>query len=242
MADNLITMTDSKKKRKRNQDWLVPVVIGIILLGAIGFLIKVMITPDSHRSKSQISTVTLFKPPPPQLKEKLPEPEIQKEAPKQNIEQVIETPQNTPQDSAQQDDAPIGLDAEGSAGSDPFDLGSKKGGRDVKLGGASGTGSGSRLSQMAKYGWYTKKIQDEIRSQIKKRLDLNGGFPKGKYQTLVRIVLDTKGAIVDFRIVGPSGNDRMDSAIRETIGNVRLSEPPPEGMPPGMTIKISSQG
>jgi TonB family protein len=95
---------------------------------------------------------------------------------------------------------------------------------------------------MAKYGWYTRKIQDEIRAHVKKRLDQDGGFPKGKYQTLVKITLDPKGAIIDFRIVGPSGNERIDNAIRETIGSVRMSETPPEGMPSGMTIKISSQG
>jgi TonB family protein len=210
------------------------------------FAIKIVTTDLGPKRKNNIATISLVKPPPP-VKEKLPEPEVQKELPKQTVEQVVESPQDSPRDNSPQDNTPpgadLGVEGEGGAGSDGFGLvGKGKGGRSLIGGGGSGTGSGSRLSLMAKYGWYTRKIQDEIRAHVKKRLDQDGGFPKGKYQTLVKITLDPKGAIIDFRIVGPSGNERIDNAIRETIGSVRMSETPPEGMPSGMTIKISSQG
>ena len=69
-------MAELKKKHKKTpyQNWLVPGVIGLVFLMAIGFLVKVMMTDDGPRRKNQISTVTLLKPPP-DVKEKPPEPE-----------------------------------------------------------------------------------------------------------------------------------------------------------------------
>jgi len=240
-----VSMVKGKKKRGCAASvWVLFGGAGVILIGIGFFIYKIVTTDVGPRRKNVIAVISLVKPPP--VKEKLPEPEVQKIPPKQSVEQVIESPQNTPQDSPPENDAPpgadLGVEGEGGAGSDGFGLVGKKGGKALIGGGAGGTGSGGRLSLMAKYGWYTKKIQDDVRSRIKQRLDKDGGFPKGKYQALVKIILDRSGAMVDFRIVGPSGSDRMDGAIREILGTVRLSEPPPEGMPTGMTIKISSQG
>jgi TonB family protein len=236
-----------KKKKRRGDNvstWVLFGCIGLVVSGIVLFVIKVVTTDIGPRRKNNITNIALLRPPPP-VKEKLPEPEIPKVQPKQSVEQVIETPQNAPQDSPQDNTpagADLGVEGEGGAGSDGFGLvGKGKGGRSI-IGGGTGVGSAGRLSLLAKYGWYTKKIQDEIRVQVKKRLDLDGGFPKGKYQTLVKITLDSKGTVIEYRIVGPSGNDRMDKAVRETVSAIRMTEAPPAGMPSGMTIKISSQG
>ncbi|NVN98834.1 MAG: TonB family protein, partial [Geobacteraceae bacterium] len=69
-----------------------------------------------------------------------------------------------------------------------------------------------------------------------------GGIPKGKLQAVVRITLDTKGKIVKYELVGTSGSRKMDDALRSTLAQIRISEPPPEGMPSGMTVRINSQG
>jgi hypothetical protein len=100
----------------------------------------------------------------------------------------------------------------------------------------------NKLSLLAKYGWYTKKVQDEIRGKGKKILEEDGGFPKGKLSTVVRLSLDVKGVVVDYRLVATSGDLRMDAAVKKSLATVRISEVPPEGMPRTMTIKISSQG
>ena len=232
-----------RKHRKSNKSAWVLLGFGVLLLGGIVFFVVKVVTTDlGPKRKNSIAIISLLKPPPP-VKEKLPEPELPKEQPKQTVEQAIETPQDSPQDTTPQDTTPpgadLGVEGEGGAGSDGFGLVGKKGGRSI-IGGGSGGGG---LSLMAKYGWYSKKIQDDIRNQIKKRLDRDGGFPKGKYQTVVKIALDPKGSVIDFRIVTPSGNDRMDNAIRETLGQFRISEPPPEGMPrKGINIRIASQG
>jgi protein TonB len=240
-------MTDPKKKKKKTlyQIWLVPGVIGIVFLAGIGFLVKVVLTDVGPRRKDQISTVTLLKPPPPEVKEKLPEPEVPKEAPKQTIETPVEAPQpqDQPQDQSQ-DNTPagsdLGVDGEGGAGSDGFGLVGKKGGRAITLGG--GGGGMNRLNLLAKFGRYVQKVQEEIRAQVNRQMEQDGGIPKGKYQTLVKITLNSKGSVVTYKIINSSGQQKIDKAVREALAAIRISESPPEGMPTGMTIKIASQG
>ena len=208
-------------------------VIALLLTGIV-FLVKVFLAPDSVRRKNQVAVTLLKPPPPPEQKEKPPEPEQPKEQPKENIIAPNETQQ---QNQDQNDDSPppgadLGVDAEGGAGGDGFGLVGKKGGRAITLGGGGGGGGGSRLSLLAKYGWYTSKIQDEIKQLMRKRLDQNGGMPKGKYQATVHIVLDSQGAVLKYRIVGTSGNDKIDDAIKLSLPGMRVSQPPPGGNAP----------
>jgi TonB family protein len=237
-------MADHKKKHKKApyQNWLVPGVIGLFFLVVIGFVIKVVFTDVHPRSKEEIRTVTLLKPPP-EMKEKPPEPEVPKEVPKQEVIEDIPQEQDSPQNDQPQDDTPagsdLGVEGEGGAGGDAFGLVGKGGkGRDITLGG----GGSNRLSLLTKYGWYTQKIQEEIKKEVRKKLDREGGIPKGKFQAMVKIFLDARGRIVRHQIVGSSGNSKMDEAVEATLGGMRIDEPPPSGMPSGMTIRISSQG
>jgi outer membrane biosynthesis protein TonB len=239
-------MTKNKKNKKSSvQTWLVPGMVVLVLLSGIGFVLKIVLSDDGPGKKASFSTVTLIKPPP-EVKEKPPEPEIQKEAPKESMVAPTEVAQ--PQDQAQdqsQDNTPagseLGLDSAGGAGSDGFGLVGKKGGRAITLGGG-GTSGLSRLSLLTKYGWYTQKIQEEVKAQVKKQLTQDGGIPKGKLQALIKIVLDANGKIVKYELVGTSGNSKMDEAVRTTLAQIKISEPPPAGMPAGMTVKIISQG
>jgi outer membrane biosynthesis protein TonB len=241
-------MTVKKKIKKSSyQSLLVPGIIGLVFLVAIGFLIKVVLTDSGPRQKQHISTVTLLKPPP-EVKEKPPEPEVQKEIPKETMTTPVEMAQ--PQDQAQdQQDAPpagadLGVEGDGAAGSDNFGLTAKgKGkGRDITLGGGGGGSGINKLALMSKYGWYTSKVQEEIKKQMRKQLDQEGGIPKGKFQATIRILLDSRGAIIKYQIVASSGNEKMDEALKGSLPGFRISQPPPEGMPSGMTVRIASQG
>lgn len=242
-------MQKKKTNKTSYQTWLVPGIIGLAFLVGIGFLIKVMLTDTGPRNKERISTVTLLKPPP-EVKEKPPEPEVQKEIPKETIATPIESPQpqsqaqDQPPDNAPPAGADLGVAGDGAAGDNAFGLvgkGKNYKGRDVTLGPGGGGGM-NRLALLTKYGWYTAKMQEEIKKQMHKLLDQNGGIPKGKFQTTVKILLDTKGAIVKFQIIASSGNDKMDEALKASLPGFRISQPPPEGMPSGMTVRIVSQG
>jgi len=237
----------SAKGKKKKVDIKGLLTIGVIcsvLVVAVVLLLKVMLSDSGSMKKTRISTVTLLKPPPPpEVKEKLPEPEVVKQ--EQKVETPIQTPQDAPQNDQPADNTPpgadLGVDAEGSAGSDGFGLVGKKGGRALTLGGGGG-GPVNRLSLMSKYGWYTAKIQDEVKRHMRRKLDAEGGIPKGKLQATIKIVLDPKGSIVKYQIIASSGDSRMDEALKASLAGFRISQPPPEGMPQGMTIRITSQG
>ncbi len=224
----------------------------VVLLGAAVYIVKGVLSGDSPRKKNSVTMVTLLKPPPPpQIKEKLPEPEQVREI--QKNEEVF-TPE--PQDVATQDSNPageedntpagdnLGVDAEGTSGGDAFGLVAKKGGRSLLAGGGGSGGGGGlgRLSLLSKYAGYAQIVETEIRKRVMKRLDEEGGITRGKLQAVARVSVDSNGAVVDFRIIGSSGNHKMDEAITQALGDIKISEAPPDGMPRTMDIKFTYQG
>jgi protein TonB len=251
-ASGTVPVTPAKPHPKHKaktpyQNWLVPGIVVLVLLSLIGFVVKVFLS-DSGGHKKALYQVTLIKPPPPEEKVKPPEPEPQKETPKESIQTPTEIPQ--PQAQDQPDNAPpagadLGVAGEGGAGSDGFGLvGKGKGykGRDITIGGSGGGGGMNRLALLTKYGWYTNKVQDEIKKQFKKRMEKDGGVPKGKYEITLKILLDPQGIIKKYRIVTSSGNDKLDDALKATLPGMKISQTPPEGMPSLITLRILSQG
>jgi periplasmic protein TonB len=232
----------SGKEEKKSVPWGL-VVLMIIALGAGIYIVKIAMTDTSPRKKNTVATVTLLKPPPVVIKEKPPEPEPVKET--QKKEDIIDpgqknespAPPNADNDNTPAGDK-LGLDAEGSAGNDAFGLVGKKGGRSVLAG---GNGMGA-INLMGKYAGYTQIVTTAIRKKVMKCLDEEGGIPSGKLQAVVRISVDNDGAVVGFHIIGSSGNNRMDEAVKRTLGSIKISEPPPNGMPRTMDIRITSQG
>jgi len=228
---------DKKQKNRSNAIiWIVSAVVVVVFIGLGAFLVKLIISDDEGKSQRQIQMVTLLKPPPPpKIPEKPPEPEIRKD---EIMEQKIEAPKPDEMPDQSQDNKPpgqdLGLDAEGTAGSDGFGLVGKKGGRAL-IGG----GGGSMTGQ---YAWYTYIVQEEIKKTVRERLEKTGGIPKGKIQIIIRIELDQQGKIIRCDIAGSSGNKIVDNAILDTLAMARVSEPPPDGMPRAMKLRISSQG
>lgn len=225
------------KKRRASRKVILGVSAAVVLLVlAMGvFVVRLLIADDPGKRKRQVQMVTLLKPPPPpKIKEKPPEPKQKKEVVEEKLDKPEETEDRTEDDTTPGED--LGLDSDGSAGSDAFGLKAKKDGRALI-----GQGLG-RASLLRKYAWYTRILQDEIRTVVRKELDEGGGIPGGNLETLVRIVLNEQGNIVEFSIYGSSGNHKMDEAVKKALGMTRVNEPPPEGMPKVLKLKISSKG
>ena len=241
-------MALKRKNKQEAKPVLVPVVVLSVFAVLIGLLVKMVLLDGGASPKKQIQVITLIKPPP-EVKEKLPEPQVPKEVPKQTIEAPAQdpAPQDQPQNDSPDDSPPAGdnlaVDGDGSAGDNAFGLGAKKGGRAITLGGGGGGGGGlSRLSLLSKYGGYSQRMQNDIAKRVKKVLEQNGGRPKGKQQTVIKITLAGNGSVLKFAIVESSGDERLDQAFRSALNGLRFSEPPPEGMPPGMTLRITTNG
>ena len=238
--------TDKKAKKRSDKGWLINGGIAACFLCLIGFGLKVVLLSPSDPPQKKVQVIKLIKPPP-EEKQKLPEPEPIKESAKQALETPVDAP--TPQDAPDNSNEPppgenLAVDGEGGAGDNAFGLGAKKGGRAITLGdGGGGGGNGlSRLSLLSKYSGYSLKIESDIDKKVKKVLEQNGGRPKGKHNTVVKITLSEQGEVLRFAMVASSGNDRLDQAFRTVLSGLRLSEPPPAGMPPTMTLKITTVG
>jgi periplasmic protein TonB len=235
-------------KKQQGKPWLVSAIVLAVFALLIGGLLSLVLSGGGAKPQKQVQVITLIKPPPPEVKEKLPEPEVPKEAPKQVIETPSEAP--APQNNAPDaDDSPpagdnLSVDGDGGAGDNAFGLGAKKGGRAITLGGSGGGGGNglNRLSLLSKYSGYSHKMQGDIEKRVKNALEQSGGRPKGKQQTVVKLTLSPEGAVLKYAIVGSSGIDRLDSAFRSALEGLKLSERPPEGMPSTMTLRITTSG
>lgn len=212
--------------------------VALVVVCLIVLALKVLLSSDGSGRRRQIQQVTLMTPPPPpKIKEKEPEPEIEKK--EEIIEQEMEEEPEPVEDTASDEPPPgqdLGLDADGSAGSDAFGLKAKKGARSI-IG-----GKYSETSLLKKYAWYTRIIQEELRKKVNNYLEENGGLPDGDLNAIVRITLDENGNILDFGITTPSGNADMDAAVEASLGMSQISEPPPVDMPKTIKLKISARG
>lgn len=208
-------------------------VVVIFLISGIGVL-KLLLKDDPGRRVRKIQRVTLVKPPPPKKVEKPPEPEIKKE--KEIVEpEPEETPPEEMDDPGNDDTPPgedLGLDSDGTGGSDGFGLRAKKGGRSL-------IGGGGSQSLMRRYAWYTRILQDELREKVNTYLEDKKELPRGKHKMVLSLSFDMVGNMKGFSIVRSSGNTRVDEAVGKAIKGFQASETPPEEMPRTMKVKVT---
>jgi periplasmic protein TonB len=233
------TMKKKKNKRDKAFVWGVATLMAMVLVLGAFSIINALIKVDGTRHRNQIQTVRLMKPPPPpKMKEKPPEPEIQKK--EEIIEQQSEEPKPEPTKDQANDEPPpgddLGLDAEGSGGSDGFGLRSKKGGHSL-IGGIA-----SEASLLRRYAWYTRIVQEELRKKLNKLMDNQGGIPEGDLRAWIEIELDDSGFIKRFNIYRKSGVPQMDKALKKILTMANISEPPPKNMPRRLKLKIAAKG
>ena len=240
---------DEAEKKSSSPTLIITGIVLLMFLFLAGGLVYLLKTDTGGGKKVYIAKVDLVRPntltekPPPPPKEKPPEPEVQKK------ETMVAPDMTQPQASAKGDNKPaaeglLGLDAQGGAGSDAFGLAARKGGRDVTtLGTGPRIGGGKDMATLLRqYAPYTRLVEEDVNSIVRRHLEEHGGIPKGRLETLAEVVLDDKGDIEQYRIIRPSGNRAMDEAVKESLQVGRVSQPLPAGCPRAMNIKIITQG
>jgi TonB family protein len=189
----------------------------VFLAGLAWWIASVIGQPEGPR-KPAVQQVAILRqqppPPPPKPPERPPEP------PKVQEEVKINEPKPDPVPDKPADPAPaaqpLGLDADGSAGSDGFGLAANKGGRDITtIGGGGGGGGGLHVTRLLHRNFFDA-------------LARNRGAPLDEFSVLVRVWIADDGRVQRARIVEGSGNAEIDKLIEATLSEMSpLREVPP---------------
>jgi len=100
-----------------------------------------------------------------------------------------------------------------------------------------GTG-GNRAAQRSRWGWYASQVQ----SRIQQAVQTNRATRSANLRVDVKVWADGSGRITRAAIANPSGNATLDNALRdEVLTGLQLSEPPPEGMPMPITLRVTAR-
>jgi periplasmic protein TonB len=215
-----------KKNRLRN--YFPSIVGGILLLALIGFIIYFIssIKDKPEKKERKIQAISLTKPPPPPPSppkvEKPPEPE-----PEQKLEEQPEPePEEIPDVADEAPAGDLGLDAEGTAGSDGFGLAARKGGKGLFGGGGN------------PFAWYGKMASKDIQDILSENEDLRR---KG-YTAVLKLWIEADGRIKRFELSRGSNDAQIDNLIAKLMGGYnKINEPPPPGMEQPIKLKITSR-
>lgn len=221
---------------KKNYSWLhrLPVLLGIafsllIVLGVWFLKDNFQKPPQTKKVVQQITMIQPPPPPPPPPEIKPPEPEIKEE----KIDEPIpdKEPEPAPEEANEPPAAELGLDANGTAGSDGFGLAARKGGRSI-LGGTPGS---SIL-------WYGGQIKRQVEDGLQDLLNDTPAMKTG-YSVIVNVWVGPDGRITRGELASGSGKADVDQAIRAALPKLRASigKAPPDNMPQPVKIRLTSR-
>lgn len=205
--------------------------LGAAALLAVGALLLMNFIGGPVEKKPGLQQIALIKqPPPPPPK---PPPEKPPEPPKVKDEVKIDQPKDEPKpdepkaaDEKPASDKPLGVDADGSAGSDGFGLAANRGGRDfLSTGGGAGGAYYSGLFQR----------------QFFEAMSRNRKLLKEEFRVVVKVWLGDDGKVKRADFITGSGNAQVDEQIQVTLLEMNpLKDVPPSAMRP-MQLRLSNR-
>jgi periplasmic protein TonB len=222
---------------ERTKSYLRYAIIAVSLLTSVSVLayaLKSLLSNDGKPRKPSAQVIAVLRPPPPppppKPEEKPPEPEMKKEE--------VKIPEPDPEPKQADDQPPpgqqLGLDADGSGAGDSFGLAANKGGRDVTTIGEGGGGGVNR----AQFAFFTSQLQ----AQLQEALQRNEKLKSARYKAIVKVWLDTNGAIDRVEVSGGTGDGEIDETIRVAIADSpRMKSPPPTDMPQPVKLRLTSR-
>jgi len=191
-------------------------------LAVVGVAIAMFLSQFLHQEvkpQKKVVQVQLFRPPPPPPKIEQPPPPEQEQVKLPEPKQDLDTPDvpNAP--------GPLGLDAEGVAGSDAFGLVGRRGGQDL-------IGGDGRFRS------YANRVKDEVLDH----LSANHEVRSASYSVVVSIWIGGDGRLGRLDLVGTSGNAELDNRLKLALADIqKFGEAPPDGMPQPVRLRIQSR-
>lgn len=219
---------------ERYQRWLrnLPVLAGIVLILLIVFAIYLLqdtFKKPSH-PKKQVQQITMIQPPPPPPppppEQKAPEPEPEP----QKLPEPEAEPEQKPEEAEEPPGEELGVDADGTAGSDGFGLLGRKSGRGL-LGGNGGNA----------IRWYGGQIKKGLEEALQNLLDES--VRNASYTLYLKVWVNDDGSVNRAELAQGSGNPAVDGGIRTALSKLSFSlpKPPPETMPQPVKIHLTSK-
>ena len=210
---------DEEEKPTGFKKWRTPLVVALLTLGGIAYAVKVLSKADgSGLKKDNVTMVTLMPPPvalppPPPPAEQMKEEMIKQEEEKE--EEVDPTPVI---DTAVKGPASGGIVV---AQQRPSNFLAKR-------------SDGGKT----KWGWYASQVQARISEELRK----NPRTRKASGRFEVRIWVDpATGRITRGKLESSTGDAALDQAIIEALQGTQLQQPPPDGMPMPIVLRVTAR-
>lgn len=216
---------DQEEEKTAFQKYRLPVIAGIILATGIGFVAKSLSGKSSAPPPKQevMMVTTVAQPTPPPIATPPPPPpmEVKKE------EMVVEEKQeDAPPDPTPQVETAL--------------KGSGNTGMVLKSGNGSGVfaqRSAANADAMRRSAYASK-----VKSRIQQALEGNARTRKAGMMIEVRVWPDVTGRITRAKLNNSTGDSALDALIRdEILTGIQMSEPPPEGMPTPIIMRITAR-
>jgi protein TonB len=213
-----------KRAQRRLASRIAVGVLGIALIVSFVWFVRSMMASKTSKPQRQVQVVQIIRPPPPPPPPDQPPPPP---PPEKTPEQLPKDEPEPKPDEQQAPAQPLGLDAEGAAGSDAFGLAARSGGSDL----IGGTGT-------APFAWYTNRIRDAIQE----RLAAAPCAKSAKGSLSLRVLLEADGRVKQIKLATTTGDQKVDDCIETSLATVtRMSDPVPPGMPEQINLKIVSR-
>ena len=199
-----------------------PLILGVIIVLftiIFGFLINDFLKDKPKPKKIVQHMTTILLPPPPPPPEIEPE-EIEPEIEEEIIEETMD--ESMPEEIGDSLENDLGMDADGSAGSDSFGLKARKGGRSF-LGGGS---------------VYASQIQTQINDLIANHDEL----PFTYFEVVCKIWIDERGKLENIELVNYSGDEESRETLKNLIQEqLQVNNGPPLEMPQPIKLRLRNE-
>jgi TonB family protein len=104
--------------------------------------------------------------------------------------------------------------------------------------GSSRGGTGGSGGQRSRWGWYASQVQSKIGEAMRSHRKVKNA----SLRVEVRIWPNATGRITRAQLAGSTGDPALDAALRdEVLTGLQLSQPPPEGMPSPIVLRLSAR-
>jgi periplasmic protein TonB len=210
----------NKGAQRRLASRLAGGLFALLLVAGIVWFVHTMMTLKTSKPERLVQTIQVIRPPPPPPEQPPPPPPPQKEEeplPKDQPEPKPDEPEQAP-------DRALGVDADGSAGSDAFGLAARAGGADL----IGGTGT-------APYAWYTNRMRDAIKDRLSEAACAKAA--KGSLST--RVIVGTDGRVKQIKLTTTTGNPKVDECVEHVLASItQIGDAPPPGMPEQVNLKV----